>query len=110
MTPKPTATRSRATRSRINVRLQPRASRDQIVGWQGSVLRAQVHAPPVEEAANQALIRLLSRSLQVAPRALRIVHGHKHRDKLLEIDGLTLPECELRLGASSRVDNKNRGD
>lgn len=99
-----------ATRSRISIRLQPRAARDQIVGWEGSMLRAQVHAPPVEDAANQALIRLLSRSLRVALGAVRIVNGHKHRDKLLEIVGLTLPECELRLGVGSRVDNKNCGD
>jgi len=96
--------------SRINIRLQPRSSRTQVVGWQGAALKVQVHAPAVDDAANQALIVLLSRTLGVAPRALRIVHGHKNRDKLIEIEGLTLPECERRLVPRPRVDNEKCGD
>lgn len=96
--------------ARINIRLQPRASRNQIVGWHGNALKVQVHAPPVEGAANEALIACLSRALRIAPRALRIVHGQKSRDKLIEIDGLTNPECEQRLRELVRVDNESAGD
>ena len=96
--------------ARISIRLQPRASRNQIVGWHGPALKVQVHAPPVDGAANEALIAFLARALRVAPRSLRIVHGHKNRDKLLEIDGLTNPECVQRLRQLARVDNEGAGD
>jgi len=80
--------------ARIRVRLQPRAARNQIVGWHADALKVRVHAPPVDDAANHALLSLLSRTLKIAPSSLRIVHGHKSRDKLLEIDGLSQANVE----------------
>jgi uncharacterized protein len=52
------------------------------------VLRARVAAPPIEGAANQALLRLLADELGVARRAVRLVAGAAGRQKLVVIDGV----------------------
>jgi uncharacterized protein YggU (UPF0235/DUF167 family) len=57
-------------------------------GVQDGVLRARVAAPPVEGAANQALLRLLADELGVARRNVRLVAGANGRVKLIVVDGL----------------------
>ena len=91
------AEHTRATTLRLRVRLQPRASRDRIVGWHGAVLKIQVHAPPVENAANAALVEVLARTLAVPRRAVRIVQGGASRDKVIEIGGVDPVACQRRL-------------
>lgn len=71
---------------RLRVHLQPRASRSRIVGRHGDGLKVQVHAPPVDGAANAALVELLADTLGLPRRAVRIVRGATARDKVVEID------------------------
>jgi len=71
---------------RLRIRLQPRAARSRIVGRHGEVIKVQVHAPPVDGAANAALIELLADMLAVPRRAVRIVRGTTSRDKLVDIE------------------------
>jgi uncharacterized protein YggU (UPF0235/DUF167 family) len=66
------------------------------------VLRARVAAPPVEGAANQALLRLLADELGVARRAVRLVAGAAGRQKLVVVEGLT-PEDVLARWPGLRV-------
>ena len=81
------------------VRLTPRASRDEIVGYSEGVLRVKVTAPPVDGKANAALCKLLAKRLGVAPSRVRIERGAKARTKLVSVEGadpdrvakLTLP-------------------
>ena len=87
------------TTLRLRVRLQPRASRDRVVGWHGTALKIQVHAPPVDGAANAALVNLLARTLAVPPRAVHIVHGDTSRDKVVEVGGVDPAACRQRLDA-----------
>jgi uncharacterized protein YggU (UPF0235/DUF167 family) len=76
--------------ARITVRLTPRAGRDAIDGFDGAgVLRVRVAAPPVDDAANDALLRLLAKTLGIAPSRLTIVRGGTGRTKLIEANGLT---------------------
>ncbi len=76
--------------TRINVRLQPRASRDEVLGWnEAGALRARVKAPPVAGAANAALIRLLAKQLGIAKSKVTLVSGATTRNKIVEIQGLT---------------------
>jgi uncharacterized protein len=60
------------------------------------VLRARVAAPPVEGAANQALLRLLADELGVARRAVRLVAGAAGRQKLVVVEGMTPEEVLAR--------------
>jgi uncharacterized protein len=82
----------------VRLRVQPGASRDAIVGWQAGALRVRVSAPPVEGEANRAVIALLARALGIRPGAVRVVHGDRARDKLVQIDGLSQTVIEARLG------------
>lgn len=72
---------------RFDVRVQPRASRSEIVGEYGDALRVRVSAPPVDGAANEALVDLLAKELGVARRDVRIVSGASSRSKTVEIVG-----------------------
>ena len=81
----------------LRLRVQPRASREAILGWREDVLRVAVTAPPVEGEANQAVGRLLARVLGVAPSAVSIVRGGHGRDKVVRIAGVTDAAVRARL-------------
>lgn len=69
------------------VRVQPRASRDEIAGeWQDGI-KVRLTAPPVDDRANEALRRLLAARLNVPLSAVRIVSGERSRSKRIEIRG-----------------------
>ena len=71
------------------VRVQPRASRDEIAGeWQEG-LKIRLTAPPVDDRANEALRRLLAASLKVPLSAVRIASGERSRSKRVEVRGVT---------------------
>jgi uncharacterized protein (TIGR00251 family) len=70
---------------RLAVRVQPRAARSRVAGRHGQALKLQVAAPPVEGAANAAVIELLAAWLGVPRRDVRLVHGARGRDKVLAI-------------------------
>ena len=57
----------------------------------------RVAAPPVEDAANRALIEFLSDTLQVPRRAIRILGGERGRQKRVDVDGMTAADVEARL-------------
>jgi uncharacterized protein len=65
----------------LKIRVQPKSSRNQIVGTQGDALKLKVTAPPVEGAANKACIELLAKALGVPKSCLEITSGHAGRDK-----------------------------
>ena len=90
---------ARAEAATLRLRVQPRASREAILGWREDVLRVAVTAPPVEGEANRAVTRLLARALGVAPSAIRVVQGERSRDKVVRVEGVTGPELHSRLGA-----------
>lgn len=83
---------------RLAVRLSPRASREGITGVREGVLQVRVTAPPVDGAANEALVRLLAKRLRVAKGAVTIVSGEASRTKVVQIDGLDEGEVRARLG------------
>jgi uncharacterized protein (TIGR00251 family) len=73
---------------RFAVRVSPRASREAIGGVHDGALKIALTAPPVEGAANAALIALLAKALGVPKRAVRVVSGESSRQKRIEIDGV----------------------
>ncbi|MFQ5689134.1 MAG: DUF167 domain-containing protein [Gemmatimonadota bacterium] len=74
---------------RFRVRVQPRASRTEIAGPYEDGVKVRLAAPPVEGAANEALLRFLSKRLRVPRSSVRIVRGGRSRDKLVEVTGVT---------------------
>ncbi|MFN2565794.1 MAG: DUF167 domain-containing protein [Gemmatimonadaceae bacterium] len=75
-------------RARVTVRVQPRASRSEVVGLHGDALRVRLTAPPVAGAANAALVELIAAALGVPRRSVRIVAGARSRGKVVEVDGV----------------------
>jgi uncharacterized protein (TIGR00251 family) len=73
----------------LAVKLQPRASKNEIGEALGPELRIKVTAPPVDSAANEALVRLLADRLECARSAVQLVRGQTSRHKTLLISGLT---------------------
>jgi uncharacterized protein (TIGR00251 family) len=76
------------TDARITVRLQPRASKDELLDVRDGVLRARVRAPAAGGRANRALCRLIAQDAGVAPSRVTIVHGVRSREKVVRVEGL----------------------
>ncbi len=83
----------------LQVKLQPRASRSQIGTPLGDELRIKVTAPPVDAAANQALLELLAQTLRCSKGAVQLVRGHTSRHKLVYVRGVTTEQVEQRLSS-----------
>jgi uncharacterized protein (TIGR00251 family) len=73
----------------VEVRVQPRASRDEIIGEMDGALKIRLQAPAVEDRANEALVEFLARLLKRPKSAVRILSGDRSRSKRLEIRGIT---------------------
>jgi uncharacterized protein (TIGR00251 family) len=83
--------------SRINVIVKPRSSGDSIEGWKEGTLVVRLGAPPVQGAANKALIKLLADRMRVAKGKVRIVSGEKGRNKVVEVEGVAPEELRERI-------------
>lgn len=81
----------------FSVRLTPRAGRDAIGGVDpDGTLRVRVAAPPVDGAANRALLRFLAAELDVAPSTMRIEAGESSRVKRLSVAGADAASVSAR--------------
>ena len=73
----------------VAVRVQPRASRDEVVGEADGALKVRLQAPAVENRANDALCEYLAALLKTPKSAVRILNGERSRIKRIEIRGVT---------------------
>jgi uncharacterized protein len=76
----------------VAVRVQPRATRNEIAGVMGGALKVRLQAPAVEDRANEALVEFLARLLKRPRVAVRILSGERSRSKRIEISGVTRQE------------------
>jgi uncharacterized protein len=84
-------------RTRITVKVQPRAKVTRVAGRLGLAYRLQLAAPPVDGRANEECITFLAGMAGVAKSRVRILSGLTSRMKVVEIDGITQEEMERRL-------------
>jgi len=82
----------------ITVHVLPRASREGLAGLFGDAVRIRLTAPPLENRANEALVRFLSASLNVPRSRVEIVSGRRGRTKVVRVSGISRKELFLRLG------------
>jgi len=75
----------------LKVYLQPKSSRNEVVGPYRDGIKVKVTAPPVEGKANEALIRFLARKIGVSPSCIEIIRGQHSREKTLKISGTVDP-------------------
>ena len=73
---------------RFSVRVQPRSDRNAVMGVHAGALKVKLTAPPVDGAANAALIVLLAERLNVSRACIRLVGGATARVKLVEVQGV----------------------
>lgn len=76
----------------LSVKVQPRAAKNEVGPIRGDELKIKVTAPPVDAAANEALMELLAEKLDCGRNQIEIVRGHKSRHKILKLYGLTPEE------------------
>jgi len=76
-----------ATGATFKVRVQPGASKNEIVGVQEDALRVRISAPPVEGKANKALVQFLAEQLAVKRSQVEILNGHATRRKTIHVIG-----------------------
>ena len=86
----------------LSIRLQPRSSVNQIGEPLGQELRIKVTAPPVDSAANEALVRLLGQELDCPRNCVELVRGHSSRHKIVKIYGLSYESISLKLCSPQR--------
>ena len=94
----PTVLRADADGVLLSVKVQPRASANEIGEPLGNELRVKVTAPPVDAVANDALIKLLAQQLHCPRNRVDIVRGHASRHKVIKLYGLAAPDVLARLG------------
>ena len=85
----------------IDVRVIPRARKTAVAGERDGAVVIRLAAPPVDGAANDALIEFLAETLNVPRRAVRIVSGERGRRKRVDIDGVTPDDAKRRLSIDS---------
>jgi uncharacterized protein len=71
------------TSVRLRVRVKPRASKSQVLGWKGAELEVAVAAPPVDGEANAELVRTLADHFSLAKSDIEILSGKSGRSKLI---------------------------
>lgn len=81
----------------FSVRVQPRASRDEISGVVEGAIKIRLHAPAVENRANEALCEFLAALLKRPKSAVRILGGEHSRTKRVAIEGVTRQQIEALL-------------
>jgi uncharacterized protein (TIGR00251 family) len=75
--------------ARISVYVQPRASKTIIAGMHDGCVKIRLAAPPVDGAANAALVAFVAEQLRIAKSRVRVVTGLSSRRKVVEVDGVT---------------------
>jgi len=87
----------------LAVRVQPGAKKTAIIGVYGEgpavQLKLQVHAPPIEGRANDALIKFLAETFDVPPRNVELVSGKLSRNKVFLLRGVTVGQAEVVVAA-----------
>ncbi len=81
----------------LRVQVQPRASRDEVMGPHGDGLKIRITAAPVAGAANKHLLKFLAKKLRVARSQISIILGATSRAKSIAIEGISAEEVRQRL-------------
>ena len=85
----------------LSIKLQPRASKNELGEPLGDELKIKVTAPPVDAAANEALIELLAKRLDCARGRIELMRGHKSRHKAIKLHGFKPEEVLQRISPAS---------
>ena len=82
---------------RIRFHVQPRSSRTELSGKHGNAFKLRLHAPPVDGAANAALLRFVADRLGVPVRAVALARGATSREKIVTVEGIAVEAARAAL-------------
>lgn len=82
----------------LKLHVTPRGSRNEISGWRDDTLCVKITAPPVEGAANTAILKFIADSLGIRKSQIELVSGEKSREKTLRITGVSDAEMRALIG------------
>ena len=82
----------------LRVRVQPKASGNEILGFREEILRLRVTAPPEDGKANSAVVHLVAKKLGLSRNQLEIIRGHSSRSKFIRVTSSNVQEIKHRLG------------
>jgi uncharacterized protein len=82
----------------ISLHVQPKASRTELAGEAGESLKLRVAAPPVDGAANDEVVKWLSKQLKVPKSRIEIVRGNRSPKKIVLISGIGIDDVKDALG------------
>ncbi len=78
--------------------VQPRASKNKVVGLHGDAVKIAITAPPVDGKANAAIVKFMSKLLGVGKSSIEIASGQNGRNKIIKITGVSLTEFKQKSG------------
>ena len=81
----------------LRIRVSPNANRSHVSGWDGHALKVRIAAPPSAGRANDAVIDTLAAFLGMHRRHIKIVRGHRSRDKVVEVERMNPAELLAKL-------------
>lgn len=81
----------------LKLHVNPRSSRNEITGWRDDVLCLKITAPPVEGAANEAVLKYLAQVLEIRRNKIELVSGQRGREKTVRISDISILEVTRRL-------------
>jgi uncharacterized protein len=73
----------------IEVKVTPKSGRDEIFGFVNGILKVRVSAPPIEGKANERLLELISRTIEVPRSNVTIIKGRTSRIKTINVEGVS---------------------
>lgn len=82
---------------RLQLKVIPKASKNEIAGWIGDALKVRVTAPPERGKANEAVLKTVAFVLRLPRENVRLVSGETHARKVIEVEGLSETELHARL-------------
>jgi uncharacterized protein len=87
-------------RSTLRFHIVPNARQNKVMGEHGTAIKIKLRAPALEGKANAALRSFLAEELKVSERNIVLERGHKSRDKVIRVEGLSEEDVRYRLLAT----------
>ena len=81
----------------LRLHVTPRGSKNEIIGWREDVLCVKITAPPVEGAANSAIVKFIADALKIRKSQVELVSGEKSREKTVKIIGIDMDNIRGRI-------------
>jgi uncharacterized protein (TIGR00251 family) len=78
----------------LKVKVQPRASKNELAGILGDAVKLRITAPPVEGEANKSVIKFFARLFKIPQNQVQIISGDSSRNKIVELTGVNLKEVQ----------------